>query len=52
MIRVIDSNGGIHEFSDGDFHTEELTNNLVIETDESYAVFADGKWIAVEKRRG
>lgn len=52
MIRVIDVNGTIHTFDDGDFHTEELTNNLVVETADHYAVFADGKWIAVEKQRG
>lgn len=49
MIRVIDVTGGVHEWPDGEFHTEDMGNNLVIETKGSFVVFAEGKWIKVEK---
>jgi hypothetical protein len=49
-IRVIDSDRGVHVYhGDGDFHTEELTNNLVIQTETQYAVYAEGKWVLVRK---
>jgi hypothetical protein len=49
-IRVIDSDRGVHVYhGDGDFHTEELTNNLVIQTETQYAVYAEGKWVLAEK---
>jgi hypothetical protein len=51
MILVIDCDGNVHEFPGAHFHTEEMTNNLVIESDDTYAVFADGKWIAARKDR-
>lgn len=51
MIRVIDEIGTIHEYpeSDSEFSTEEMTNNLIVETPTHYAVFAEGKWIKAEK---
>lgn len=50
MIRVIDTAGNHHSVpGDGDFHTEDVTNNLVVETDRSYVVFAEGQWVMAEK---
>lgn len=52
MIIVTDSSGNGHVFNgDCDFHTEDMTNNLVVESDTRYAVFAEGKWISAEKVR-
>lgn len=52
MIRVIDTTGAQHVFDgDGDFHTEDMTNNLVVETEDRYAVFADRQWVAAVKER-
>ena len=49
MVIVTDINGTAHVYEGGEFHTEDITNNLVIECDDRYVVFADGKWIAAEK---
>jgi len=50
MILVTDATSGVHTFAgDGDFHTEDLTNNLVVQTATRYVVFAEGKWMCAEK---
>ena len=49
MIRVTDVAGNVHEWEDGDFHTEDVGNNLVVETPSTFAVFAEGQWIKAEK---
>jgi hypothetical protein len=49
MITVVDCNGYEHHFADGEFHTEDAGNNLVVECSDRYAVFAEGQWIKAEK---
>lgn len=52
MIKVTDKTGAVHEYTgDGEeasFETEDLTNNLVIDSPSRYAVFAAGEWIKAE----
>lgn len=52
MIKVTDVNGEVHDYDDanGEFETEDMTNNLVVQTAAVYAVFAAGQWLKCEKR--
>jgi hypothetical protein len=49
VIRVTDVTGMVHEYEDGDFHTEDVGNNLVVEANGAFAVFAEGQWVKAEK---
>lgn len=55
MIRVTDVTGEEYTYDDGGengtggFKTEDIHNNLVVETEKLYAVFAEGKWIKAEQ---
>jgi hypothetical protein len=50
MISVTDIHGAVHDYDEGDFHTEDVGNNLVVEGRDYFAVFADGQWVKAEKR--
>lgn len=53
-IRVTDVHGELRTYDEdssenGSLETETVHNNLVIETDNVYVVFAEGQWLCAEQ---
>lgn len=53
MIVVTDVNGEVHEYHGDElaFETEDITNNLLVTTEDTAALFAAGQWRKLEMNR-